>query len=77
MHLNEKEELIVKRVVDALLELARRGIIEFKHVDTDRGLIILNYGGCEFKIRLYLVYYPTDPEEWAWTLKRWFELYCR
>jgi hypothetical protein len=76
MRLREDEEAIVRRVVDALLELAHEGIVKLRHVDTERGLIILTYKGCEFTIKLRLVYYPTSPNEWAWLLERWLELGC-
>ncbi|MDT7969322.1 MAG: hypothetical protein RQ842_02070 [Vulcanisaeta sp.] len=76
MRLREEEEAIVRRVVDALIELSHRGIVEFKHVDTERGLLIIVYKGCEFTIKLRLVYYPTDPNEWAWLLERWLKLVC-
>jgi hypothetical protein len=76
MRLREEEEAIVRRVVNALLELAHKGIVRFKHVDTERNIAIIVYNGCEFTIKLYLVYYPTDPNEWAWTLERWFKLDC-
>jgi hypothetical protein len=76
MRLSEEKEAIARRVVDALLELAHEGVVKFKHVDTERGLIILTYKGCEFTIKLRLVHYPTDPKEWAWLLERWLELGC-
>lgn len=74
--MREDEEAIVRDVVNALIELAHRGTIELKHVDTERGLLIIVYKGCEFTIKLRLVYYPRTPEEWAWTLERWLELGC-
>jgi len=77
MHLREEEEEIVRRVVGSLIELSRRGIIEFKHVDTERGLIIITYKGCEFTIKLYLVYYPETPEVWVRLLEDAFEIDCK
>jgi len=76
MRLREGEEAVVRRVVDSLLELARRGVITLKHVDTERGLLIIMYRGCEFTIKLYLVYYPETPGEWVRALERAFELDC-
>ena len=77
MHLREREEEIVRKVVGSLIELSRRDIIEFKHVDTERGLIIITYKGCEFTIKLYLVYYPETPEEWVRSLENVFEMDCK